>query len=122
MRLLGLAALILATAAPAGLLDDPVPAEASFRLGDGSAACRLLSSGELACRARGVDTATVLAPDGDSRPAPDEVWWDRSTPVLLPAESWWHAGFTCRAPEGQIVCTAGDGAISAGEGGVGGVR
>jgi hypothetical protein len=122
LRLLGLAALVLATAAPAGLLDDPIPAEAAFQLGDGSAGCRLLSSGELACRASGVDAVTVLTPDGDSRPATAEVWWDRSTPVLLPAESWWHAGFTCRAPDGTILCTAGDGAISAGEGGVGGVR
>ena len=121
LRILGFAVLVIATASPA-FHGDRVPAEASFRVGDGSAACRLLGSGELACRARRVDTATVLAPDGDSRPADVEVWWDRSTPVLLPAESWWHAGFTCRAPDGTIVCTGGDGAISAGDGAVGGVR
>ncbi len=121
LRLLGLAVLALVTAS-AAFRGDPVPAEAAFRLADGSAGCRLLDSGELACRARGLDTGTVLAPDGDSRPEAVEVWWDHSTPVLLPAESWWHSGFTCRAPDGSVVCTSGDGAISAGDGGVGGVR
>src|SRR5215207_6529102 len=65
-------------------------APAAFRLADGSAACTYLASGDLACRGARTDAAAVLEADGDSRLDDVDVGWDDETPVLLPAESWWH--------------------------------
>jgi len=108
-------------AGPAG--GGGTPAAASFRLADGSAGCVYRSSGEIACRAVGVEAAAVLAADGSSRiDSEAPVAWDDSTPVLLAAESWWHGAFTCRVAAARIVCSAGDGSIEAGGGGIGGVR
>jgi hypothetical protein len=89
---------------------DPVPA--SFRLGDGSAGCNFLASGEIACRAAGSPSALMLEPDGDVRATDVAVRWDDSTPVLNAAESWWHGGFTCRVVDGaRLGCSSADGGV-----------
>jgi hypothetical protein len=99
------------------------PAAAAFRLADGSAGCNFRSSGEIACRAEGEAAAAVLEPDGGSRASTDEiVSWDDATPVLLASESWWNGDVSCSVAAGTIHCSAGDGAIAAGAGGVGGIR
>ena len=101
---------------------DGAPAPAAFRLEDGSAGCRLLDAGRLACRAAGSDRAAVLAADGSSRPGDVDVSWDDGTPVLLPAESWWHGTFSCRVRAAVVTCAAADGAITVERGALGGVR
>jgi hypothetical protein len=102
-----------------GPSDAPTPA--SFRLEDGSAACALLASGEVVCRARGGDSAVVLEPDGSSHPSDAELSWNASTPVLLAAESWWAGDVRCRLVAGALSCARGGGAIFVDTGGVGGV-
>jgi hypothetical protein len=94
------------------------PAPAAFRLGDGSAGCNFLASGELACRAAGSPTALVLEGDSGVRSADIAVHWNDSTPVLGAAESWWHAGVNCRVNAGRLACsTAEGGAIEVGSDG-----
>ena len=98
------------------------PAPAAFRLEDGSVGCRLLDPETLACRATGHDAVAVLAADGSSRAADLAVDWDVSTPVLLPAESWWDGDFSCRVRAAVVTCAAANGAISVERGALGGVR
>lgn len=119
MRVFALLAALAALVGVAPPGDEPVPS--GFRLADGSAGCAY-RDGVVACRSAGNETAAVLERDGDSRAEEVAVDWDETTPVLLPAESWWHAGFSCRVRGARIACTAGDGAIWAGGGRVGGVR
>jgi len=121
------AALVFGLVAVAGVAgtSDPggEPAAAAFRLSDGSAGCNFRSSGEIACRAEGEAAAAVLAPDGSSRASVDEVVsWDDATPVLLASESWWNGTVRCSVVADTIHCSAGDGGIAAGAGGVGGIR
>ena len=97
-------------------------APAAFRLADGSVGCRFVDAETLACRAAGSDVAAVLAADGSSRAADDAVDWNGATPVLLPAQSWWHGAFSCRVGASVVTCAAGDGAITVERGGLGGVR
>jgi hypothetical protein len=106
----------------AGTHAGGAPAPAAFRLADGSAGCRLLDPGTLACRAAGSDAAAVLAADGSSRPEDVDVGWDDGTPVLLAAESWWHGAFSCRVRAAVVTCAAADGAITVERGALGGVR
>ena len=108
---------IASTGLPSG---DPAPA--GFRLADGSAGCRLVSSHELACRTQGIGASVVLATDGSSRVTPVDVVWTRATPVLRAGQQWWHAGFVCRVDRGRVHCSAGDGSVSAGRARIGGVR
>jgi hypothetical protein len=98
------------------------PAPAGFRLADGSAGCRLLSADELACRAAGADTGVVLHASGASSPERVDAALDPAAPVLLPAQSWWNGPFSCRTRAGEVVCSAGGGAIAVAPGGLGGVR
>ena len=107
---------VAATAAAFGLLavtgvagtsaggGDPAPA--TFRLADGSAGCAYLASGELACRTADSRRALVLDAEGDVRPDEAEVGWTDSTPVLLPAESWWHGDYSCRVVRAALRCTS----------------
>lgn len=98
------------------------PAAASFRLEDGSAGCTYRETAEIACRAAGTATAAVLSAEGKAGLGPGSaVDWDDSTPVLLASESWWNGAVSCRVSDGDIVCSAGEGLISAGAGSVGGV-
>lgn len=97
----------------------PIPA--SFRLEDGSAACALLASGEVVCRARGGEAAVVLERDGSSRPSELELHWDDSTPVLLAAESWWAGDVRCRLVADALSCARDGGAIFVDSGGIGGI-
>jgi hypothetical protein len=80
-------------------------APAGFRLADGSAACRYLASGELVCRGAGAPAAIVVGPDGSARLSREDVGWDEATPVLLPAESWWHGSVSCRLAGDELSCT-----------------
>jgi len=98
------------------------PAPASFRLEDGSVGCRLVSADELVCRADGAETAVMLDASGSSSTSDVEVDWDETTPVLLPAQSWWNGPFACGVEGGAVTCTAGDGAATASPDGLGGVR
>jgi hypothetical protein len=97
------------------------PTPATFRLEDGSAACALLGSGEVACRARGGDAAAVLERDGGSHPSELELFWDESTPVLLAAESWWADDVRCSVVEGALTCSRRGGSIFVDTGGTAGV-
>lgn len=97
------------------------PTPASFRLEDGSAACAMIGSDEVVCRARGGDAAVVLEQDGSSHPSDAELSWDASTPVLLAAESWWAGDVRCRLVAGALSCARAGGAIFVVTGGVGGV-
>jgi hypothetical protein len=97
------------------------PTAASFRLEDGSAACALLGSGAVACRARGGEAAVVLEPDGSSHPSDLELSWDDSTPVLLGAESWWAGHVRCRFVAEALSCARPGGSIFVDAGGVGGI-
>ena len=91
------------------------PAPAAFRLADGSVGCNYLESGSIACRAATEDSALVLEPDGDSRVADVQIFWDDSTPVLKPSASWWNGAFSCRVDENRAVCaTGGGGTITVG--------
>jgi hypothetical protein len=104
-----------AVAGVAGTGDPGSPAAAAFRLADGSAGCNFRDTGEIACRAAGDGEAAVLSPAGDPSTAPaTSVGWDRETPVLLAAESWWHGEFRCRVAASQIVCAAGESSIAVG--------
>lgn len=98
------------------------PAPAAFRLEDGSAGCRLLDSGTVACRAAGSDDAALLDADGGSRVGQVDVAWDDETSVLLDAESWWLGAFSCRVRATVLTCAAADGAITVTRGALGGVR
>jgi hypothetical protein len=111
--LFGLAAVAAIAGTGAG---GGMPAEAAFRLEDGSAGCNYRASGEIACRAAGAAAAVVLAPDGQSRLDPDTVVdWDEQTTVLLASESWWNGDVSCRVRAAGIACAAGDGAIATGD-------
>ena len=113
---------LAAVSGVAGTRAGGEPAPAVFRLDDGSAGCRLLDAGTLACRAAESDAAAVLAADGSSHPDDVDVGWDDDTPVLLPAESWWHGAFSCRVRAAVVTCAAADGAITVERGALGGVR
>ena len=115
----GLAA-VSGFAGTSGATGEPAPA--AFRLEDGSAACRLVDASTLACRSSATDAAAVLAADGESHPADVEVAVDETTPVLLPAESWWNGAFSCRVRDAAVTCAAGDGAITVSADAAGGVR
>ena len=108
MTIFGLLAMtgVAGTGAAGG---DPAPA--AFRLGDGSAGCNFLASGELACRAAGSPTALVLEGDSGVRSANVAVNWNDSTPVLGASESWWHAGVNCRVHAGRLACSTADGGL-----------
>jgi hypothetical protein len=95
-----------------------VPAPAAFRLSDGSAGCAFDGS-RLACATATRRMGVVLEADGSSHLAPRAVTWDETTPVLRRAQSWWHAGFSCRV-DGGLLCERGSGSISLGAGGIGG--
>jgi hypothetical protein len=106
---------VAGTGAPGGK-----PADAEFRLADGSAACNY-ADGAIVCRADGVDAATVLEADGSTHDADaSAVAWDDSTPVLLPGESWWNGDVSCVAGEREVTCTAADGELSLGSDAAGG--
>jgi hypothetical protein len=106
---------VAGTGAPGG-----APADAEFRLADGSAACNY-ADGAVVCRADGVDGAAVLESDGSTHDADaSAVAWDESTPVLLPGESWWNGEVSCLAGEAEVTCTAADGELRIGEAGAGG--
>jgi hypothetical protein len=113
---------LAAVSGVAGTSRSGEPAPAAFRLGDGSAGCRLVDGDTLACRASGRDAAAVLAADGSSKPGDVDVAWDDSTPVLLPAESWWQGVFSCRVRAAVVTCAAAGGAITVEHGALGGVR
>lgn len=107
---------IAGTGEPAG---DPAPV--TFRLADGSAGCRLVTSRELACRTSGIEAAVVLANDGSSYVSHVDVAWNQRTRVLRAGQVWWHAGFLCRVDRNRVHCTAGDGSVAAGRTRIGGV-
>ena len=103
------------TAAVAGVAGtgapDGTPAAAAFRLADGTAACNY-ADGAVTCRADGVDTAVALEADGTAHAVDaSSVAWDRSTPVLLPGESWWNGDVSCVAGDARITCTVPDGSL-----------
>jgi hypothetical protein len=108
---------LLAVSGTAHTRDGGVPAEAAFRLADGSAGCAY-ADGRLACRTNGMRRASVLAVDGSTSAGDVPVSWSSETTVLRPTESWWHGGFMCGAAEGRLVCTTLDGGMLA----VGGSR
>jgi hypothetical protein len=90
------------------------PAAAAFRLADGSVACNY-AGGRVVCRADGADAVVVLEAGGSSHEDDGRaVYWDDSTPVLLPGESWWHGDFSCRASENEIMCASGSGELRVG--------
>ncbi len=122
LALVSVAAGVAAVFGLAAPTDAAEPAEAAFRLEDGSVGCRLVSPDQLACRAAGAETAAVLDAEGGSRP--DDVTVDLGTavPVLLPSESWWNGAFSCRVRDGAVTCASGDGAVTVSPGGLGGVR
>ena len=93
-----------------------VPADASFRVADGSVGCAF-SDGRVACRSATMDTAAVLDRDGSTALRDVPVAWNASTPVLRPTESWWHGDFTCRIADASVVClTLDGGTIAVGDG------
>jgi hypothetical protein len=103
--LLGVAALagLVAVSGTAQPRDGGVPAEAAFRLADGSAGC-VYVDGRMACRTERMSEAVVLAPDGAISVGSLPVSWTSETTVLRPTESWWHGDFTCRVAERRLVC------------------
>ena len=88
---------------------------ASFRTADGATACAALGGGAVACRTRGVPRTVVLHGSG-SGSTRIHVSSARDTNVLLPAQSWWHAGVSCRADGARVTCTGGGGTIVVGGG------
>ena len=99
---------LLAVSGTAHTRDGGVPADAAFRLPDGSAGCAY-SDGRLACRTDGMRRAPVLAADGSTSLGDMPVAWSSETTVLRTTESWWHGGFMCRVAERRLVCTTPDG-------------
>jgi hypothetical protein len=99
---------LLAVSGTAHTRDGGVPADASFRLRDGSAGCGY-ADGRLACRTNGMREASVLAADGSTSVGDVPVSWSAETTVLRATESWWHGGFTCRVTGRRIVCATLDG-------------
>lgn len=95
---------LLAVSGTAHTRDGGVPAEAAFRLRDGSAGCAY-ADGRLACRTTGMRRASVLAVDGSTSVGDVPVSWSSETTVLRPTESWWHGGFMCRVAERRLLCT-----------------
>jgi hypothetical protein len=112
---------VLAVSSVAGTAAaDGAPAAAAIRLADGSVACAY-DAGSVACRADGVEHAVVLEPDGGAHAGDAAaVAWDRSTPVLLPGESWWNGEAACVAADAEIACRIADGEIRVRAGGAGG--
>jgi hypothetical protein len=98
------------------------PAPAAFRLADHAVGCAVVAPDRLVCRAAGAEAGTALDASGASTATGEPVAWDASTPVLLPAESWWNGPFACRVRGDAVSCSAGGGAISVSTGGAGGVR
>jgi hypothetical protein len=97
---------VLAVAATGRPNSGGTPADrAAFRLSDSSAGCGF-ADGRIACRTESMRAAAVLESDGDSRAADVRVAWDEDTPVLRTTESWWHAGFSCRVANGDLVCVS----------------
>jgi hypothetical protein len=94
---------LLAVSGTAHSHDDGVPADAGFRLRDGSAGCAY-AAGRVACRTTGMREATVLGTDGSTSLGDVAVSWSSETTVLRPTESWWHGGFTCGVAGPRIVC------------------
>jgi hypothetical protein len=105
--LLGVAVLagLVAVSGTAHPRDGGVPAEAAFRLADGSAGC-VYADGRIACRADRMREAVVLAADGATSVGGLPVSWTRETTVLRPTESWWHGDLTCRVAERRLVCAS----------------
>jgi hypothetical protein len=95
---------LLAGSATTGPRDGGVPAQAAFRLADGSAGCAY-ADGRIACRSAVMRSAAVLKADGSMFVDNVPVGWDEQTTVLRPTESWWHGGFSCRVSSGSLVCT-----------------
>ena len=106
LSLLGVAVVggLLAVSGTAHTRGGGTPADAAFRLGDGSAACAF-ADGQLACRSAESRRAFVLAPDGSTSVEDTPVSWDEQTTVLRPTESWWHGGFACRVEAHRPACT-----------------
>lgn len=103
-----------------GAAGEPTPA--AFRLADGSVACGV-DGAVLVCAAAGDRAGVELRPDGSSGPAAPAVTRADDVPLLQPAESWWDGPYRCHvAAAGDLVCTAGGGAIRIGRDGAGGVR
>jgi hypothetical protein len=99
---------LLAVSGTAHTRDGGVPADASFRLRDGSAGCAY-ADGRLACRTNAMRQASVLAADGSISVGDAPVSWSAATTVLRPTESWWHGGFRCHIAGRRIVCANLDG-------------
>jgi hypothetical protein len=78
----------------------------SFRLADASAACRVQGD-RLVCSNLTVRSGLSLPGRGTPRAVAAQVWWDASTPVL---RRWQHAGVTCSAAAGSILCRNASGA------------
>ena len=99
---------LLAVSGTAHTRDAGVPADATFRLSDGSAGCAY-AEGRLACRTNAMREASVLAADGSTSVGDVPVSWTTETTVLRSTESWWHGGFTCHVAGHRIVCAKLDG-------------
>ena len=55
----------------------------------------------------------VLEEDGSTHDGdPSTIGWDDTTPVLRPAESWWHSELSCRATARGIACRSAAGAFA----------
>ena len=100
--------------------DAGAPAEAAFRLADGSVGCAF-DGRRLACRSVDAASAVVLEQDGSSYAEDVAVRWDDATTVLRPTESWWHGAFGCRVADADVVCWTPDGgSVAVGPAGFGG--
>jgi hypothetical protein len=107
---------LLAVSGAARTSRDGTPAEAAFRLADGSAGCAY-ADGRVACRTATMAAAAVLEGDGSTLLDGVPVAWDEQTTVLRSTESWWHGDFSCRLAEGNLVCTSlSGGMIAVGKG------
>jgi hypothetical protein len=94
----------LAVSGAASPVSFGAPAEAAFRLADGSAGCAFDGS-RLACRGARARSAVVLDVSGSAHADDVEVDWNAGTTVLRSSERWLHGSFSCRVAVRQVVCT-----------------
>ena len=83
----------------------------SFRLADGSAACKWQPDGSVACRSASGGASLVLAQDGSIVIGGPLVTWSSRTPVLRNGQTAQRGAISCRAGVSLVCSTASGGRL-----------